>query len=563
MNSIRVIFQGDEGIGQPIFYSLYVLEDHIRKPLLPDLIPKMLRWCKKLCIPAKKFVHREIMKKILACWIGETDLRAAQGEDTGLGPIGQAVTERSFDEIMLLCDYPDIRSTPYIEWLRQRTASPIVVHPVTLSSPTHFGEIYQAALRIVGEAERESKDPTRFTFHLSPGTPAMAAVWIILAKTRFPAELIESSKAHGVQTAAVPFDISAEFIPQVLQRGDQEVERLAGGYPPESSAFDDIIHRSDIMREVIARAHRVALHKVPVLIEGESGTGKEMLASAIHQASPRHARPFVAINCGAIPSELLEAELFGHEKGAFTGAARSRKGHFEEANGGTLFLDEIGELPLSAQVKLLRTLQEGQILKLGVSRPSKLDVRIIAATNRRLNQKVIEGRFREDLFYRLAVAVLELPPLRERTGDLGLLIDHLLERIHKESAFILRGKSKKLSPGARNLLIQHSWPGNVRELMNVLTRAVVWSTKLSLDESDIREALRPAITREASSQGDHLLGRSLDHPIYLPGLISQLTVHYLQRGMEKTGSSKTKTAELLGLPNYQTLTNWLKKHGLD
>jgi hypothetical protein len=185
----------------------------------------------------KKFVHKDIMKNILACWIGETDLRSAQVEGTGLGPIGQAVTERSFDQIHLLCDYPDIRSAPYIDWLRQRTATSIVVHPVTLSSPTHFGEIYQVALRIVGEAERQSKEPVNFTFHLSPGTPAMASVWIILAKTRFPAELIESSKAHGVRTAAVPFDISAEFIPQVLQRGDREVERLAGGYPPESSVL--------------------------------------------------------------------------------------------------------------------------------------------------------------------------------------------------------------------------------------------------------------------------------------------------------------------------------------
>lgn len=502
------------------------------------------------------------MKTILACWIGATDLRAAKGEGVGLGPIAQAVAVRTFDEILLLCDYSPESSTPYLEWLRLRTSIPVIFHPVTLSRPTHFGEIYQAALQVVGEKLRQSGDSTSFTFHLSPGTPAMAAVWILLAKTRFSAELIESSREHGVQTASVPFDISAEFIPHVLQQADHEVARLAGAFPPGVSAFDDIIHRSALMQQVIGKAHRVALHSVPVLIEGESGTGKEMLARAIHQASPRRSKPFIAINCGAIPSELLEGELFGHEKGAFTGASVSRKGHFEEADGGTLFLDEIGELPLPAQVKLLRTLQEGEITKLGRSRPLKLDVRIIAATNRRLIQETAEGRFREDLFYRLAVAILHLPPLRERTGDLGLLIDHLLERIQKTSPSTVPGNPKKLSPGARNLLIQHPWPGNVRELMNTLTRAVVWSTQPTLDEADIREALLPA-TSSAHSRDASLLGRSLDQPLDLPALLRQVAAHYLQRGMEKTHGNKTKAADLLKLPNYQTLTNWLKRYGLE
>ena len=184
------------------------------------------------------------------------------------------------------------------------------------------------------------------TFHLSPGTPAMAAVWIILAKTRFPATLIESSKEHGSRIASVPFDISADFIPDLLRGPDQRLENLSGGPAPEAPEFSDIIHRSQVMKRLITKAQKIAPRSIPVVIEGESGTGKELLARAIRRASPRRDKPFIAVNCGAIPSELLESELFGHEKGAFTGADSQRIGYFEAARRGTIFLDEVGELPL-------------------------------------------------------------------------------------------------------------------------------------------------------------------------------------------------------------------------
>src|SRR5262249_34242636 len=173
----------------------------------------------------------------------------------------------------------------------------------------------------------------------------MAAVWILLGKTRFPAELIESSKDHGVRTASVPFDISADFIPDLLREQDERLRQASGAAPPSAPEFADIVHRSRVMSRLIERARRVAVHNVPVLVEGESGTGKEMLARAIHRASPRRDRPFVPVNCGAIPAELVESELFGHDEGAFTGAKKARKGYFQAADGGTLFLDELGELP--------------------------------------------------------------------------------------------------------------------------------------------------------------------------------------------------------------------------
>ncbi|MDI6748538.1 MAG: sigma-54 factor interaction domain-containing protein, partial [Rhodocyclaceae bacterium] len=181
-------------------------------------------------------------------------------------------------------------------------------------------------------------------------------------------------------TASVPFDISADFIPDLLRKSDQTLERLAAGLPAAAPEFNDIIHRSEVMQRVIINARRIAPRSIPVLIEGESGTGKELFARAIHAASPRKGKPFVAINCGAIPSELVESELFGHEKGAFTGATATRIGHFEAAHTGTLFLDEIGELPKSMQVKLLRALQEGEVKRIGATSSRQVDIRIIAAT---------------------------------------------------------------------------------------------------------------------------------------------------------------------------------------
>ena len=504
----------------------------------------------------------EFMKSVLICWTGKTDLRAPkESEQVGLGPIAQAVEARSYDEVVLISDYPAGEVSPYLDWLKSRTPINISVHYEKLSSPTHFGEIYETTVRVVSQTLKPISEDVALTFHLSPGTPAMAAVWIILSKTRFPAELIESSPRYGVRTASVPFDISAEFIPDLLRKPDRKLERLSTGLSPEAPEFSDIIHRSSVMKRVIAKAQRVAPRSVPVLIEGESGTGKELLARAIHDASPRKDKPFVAINCGAIPANLVESELFGHEKGAFTGAVAARVGNFEAAHKGTIFLDEIGEIPKEIQVKLLRTVQESEVRRIGATQSRKVDIRIIAATNRNLIDEVATGAFREDLFYRLAVAVIKLPPLRERAGDISLLMDKFLELINRESNNEPGYKHKKISPSARNLLLQHSWPGNIRELQNTLTRAAVWSGDEELDEEEIREALLPVPI--ANKGKELLLNRPLGEGMNLPEVMKTVAVHYLERGLAETYGNKTKAARILGLPSYQTLTNWLKKYGLE
>lgn len=500
------------------------------------------------------------MSKILVSWVGRTDLRAVEeSEEIGLGPIAQAVSARSFDQIHLISDYPASDTKCFAQWLGKHTDSPVAIHAKHLSSPTDYGEIYQAVVDVLGVILKKAGAEPELTFHLSPGTPAMAAVWIILAKTRFPAELIESSYQHGVRTASIPFDLSAEFIPDLLKAPDKRLEEQTASLPPTAPEFNDIIHRSRVMQRVIEKARKVAVRSVPVLIEGDSGTGKELLARAIHRASLRKDKPFVAVNCGAIPSELVESELFGHAKGAFTGADKAKAGYFEAAEGGTLFLDEVGELPMPAQVKLLRTLQEGEITKLGMTTPKAIDVRIIAATNRNLIEETASGDFRSDLFYRLAVAVIRLPALTERPGDLSLLIDRLIEQVNRESKGELGYQYKKITAAAKNLLIQHPWPGNVRELLNTLRRAAIWADGDSIRSEDIRDALIPPVLAKASN----ILNRPMEDNFDLQELLGVVARHYLGRALDDARGNKTQAAKILGLSNYQTLSNWLKKYDVE
>lgn len=240
----------------------------------------------------------------------------------------------------------------------------------------------------------------------------------------------------------------------------------------ESAFAPQIIHRSTLMRELLSRAERIATQESTVLIQGPTGSGKELLASAIHQGSPRAEAPYVSINCSALPEQLLESELFGHEKGAFTGATQRHEGLFKAANGGTLFLDEVGDMPLTVQAKLLRVLQDFQVRPVGATQSSPVDVRIIAATNNDLQSKIEEGEFREDLFYRLNVIPLRLPALGERRDDIQPLVDHFLKKLAPSN----RNKQKRFAPDALKYMLSYTWPGNVRQLQNTVEQCHALST---------------------------------------------------------------------------------------
>lgn len=320
--------------------------------------------------------------------------------------------------------------------------------------------------------------------------------------------------------------------------------------------FSEIVFQSPQMHVAIEQAQMMAPHTVPVLIEGESGIGKELFARAIHRASLRREKTFVAVNCGAIPSELIDSELFGHKKGAFTGATSDKKGIFRSAESGTIFLDEIGELPLSAQVRLLRVLQEKEITPVGAGQSKNIDVRVVSATNRNLSEEVFKGNFREDLFYRLAVFQLYLPPLRERTGDLTLLINYFLNKLNEENAGKFWKEAKKLSPAAKNVLINHRWTGNIRELQHTILRAMVLTKESTITETDIKRSLFVVKKKEA----EDIFNRPMADGFSLPNLISEVARHYLVRALEESNQNKTKAAKLVDLPNYQTFDNWLERH---
>jgi DNA-binding NtrC family response regulator len=495
------------------------------------------------------------MLRVLVTWFGATDLKAAKGEGpAGLGPVAQALAARTFDQVVLLTNYDKADVALFEAWLQKQTKATITVRSEKLRSPTDFADIYKAVAKTVDWLRTKVGPKAKLTFHLSPGTPAMAAVWILLAP-RYGADLIQSSREAGVETANLPFEIAAEFVPALVRQGDAELERLGEGARPDDPSFNDILHRSDAVKRLLERARQAAPYNAPILIEGESGTGKELLAAAVHRASGRKGR-FVPVNCGAVPKDLVESIFFGHTKNSFTGATADKEGAFENADGGTLFLDEVGELPLDAQVKLLRALQEKKVQRIGARAETAVDVRVIAATNRDLLAEVAAGRFREDLYFRLAVLLLRSPPLREREGDVLLLLERQLDKLNAERP---AGSQKKLSAAAKNLLLRHPWPGNVRELQATLLRAFVWSKGSTIDEAAVGEAL---LVRPPPKDGD-VLHRPLGNGFELQGVLGEVVRHYLTRALEEAHGNKTKAASLAGFANYQTLTNWAKKYGVD
>ncbi len=499
-------------------------------------------------------------KYILVAWLGMTDIKAGKGElGDQLGPIGQAVVTDRYDGIWLLSDHPPGTNQAFTAWLNQHAqGAAIEVERAKLPSPTDYFAISQAAMALL-EKLKAGSPRAKLTFHLSPGTPAMCAVWLLLGSTNYPARFIASSPEKGVETVALPFGISTD-LPPLISAQHADLLDLAEALPERPREFDAILHRCAPMKRAIAQARAIAQHDLPVLLLGESGTGKELFARAIHADSPRSGKPFIPVNCGAIPSELVEREFFGAKKGAYTGASADHQGYLEEANGGTLFLDEIGELPLAAQVKLLRSLQDGTVVRVGDTRVHKLDIRIVAATNRDLLAAVNDGSFRGDLFHRLAIGVIHLPPLRERQGDIGLLVDDALDQLNQKSAGIAGWQEKKLSASARNLLIQHPWPGNVRELQNTLYRAAIWAGGATIGVEEVRSALFQVSPGGADTG---ILDRPLGHDFNLRKLLDDIEIHYLKRAMKQARGVKKTAAKLLGIGHYQNVTNALKKHGLE
>ena len=522
-------------------------------------------------------------KRVLVQWVGHSDFRAlaeslpaakqktiydvinkdfSPGES--VGPTKTLLEAEKFEEVFLLSNYP----ADWNKWFQTWLKTPTQCVQVELDKPTNYAAIFEIADSQL-KTLRDSKNwgDTELCLHLSPGTPAMAAVWLLLGKTRYPATFYETSRDGKHWITNVPFDL-VDVIPEVLKNPDAHLQHLASEAPSQIEGFEDITGNSQAIRDAVGRAKRAAMRSISVLLLGESGTGKEMFAQAIHKSSPRRDKPFKAINCAALSKSLLESELFGHGKGAFTGADKERKGAFEAANGGTIFLDEVGECDMETQAKLLRVLQpitgEGaairNVCRLGEEKDRKVDVRIIAATNKDLHQAIEDGEFREDLYYRLAAMTVTLPPLRERGSDIARMAEHLLGQINSQFAAEEPGyEHKSLSASAISFVKERDWPGNVRQLYNALVQAAVLTDKDKIGKKELMAALGEMPSKKPTTD---IANQSLGDGFQLEKHLETLHKAYLRRAMEESNGVKAQAARLLGIKNYQTLDAQLKRLGV-
>ncbi len=379
---------------------------------------------------------------------------------------------------------------------------------------------------------------------------------LVLVMTAYGSQelAVEAMKKGAYDYIPKPFDAQEVLLTLRKAEEREELRREVGRLRTEvrtEDRYGDIVARSPAMVEALEVANKVAGHPSSVLISGASGTGKELVARLIHRESPRAVGPFVPVNCGAIPGNLLESEFFGYVKGAFSGAERDKEGLFESADGGTLFLDEVGELPASLQVKLLRVLQEGEVRRVGETGTRRFDVRVIAATNKDLEEAVREEEFREDLYYRLAVVPIHLPALRRRSEEIPELVSHLLERHGRKLGL----KAEGVAPDAMEALLEYPWPGNVRELENVLERALVLSDDGVVDLDELPSAVRDPSSRELEvepASGDLSVKRRT----------AELERRLIKAALERTGGVKTEAAELLEL-SPRALRYKIKDYGLD
>lgn len=380
---------------------------------------------------------------------------------------------------------------------------------------------------------------------------------IVMTGYNTPENSVEALQAGAFWYLEKPFEgenlaVVRRLVSQAVEHGRLKQEnRLLHRQLKNRHKFDSIIGKSDAIARVLSVIERVADTESTVLVTGESGTGKELVAQAIHYNSRRAERPLVTVNCGAIPEELLESELFGHVKGAFTNAVRHREGRFAAAHGGTIFLDEIGDMSPNLQVKLLRVLQERTFEPVGSSKTTRVDVRIIAATHQKLPELIEKKRFREDLYYRLNVLPIEVPPLRERSGDLPLLVHHFLDIARHERG----SRVEALTDEAMQRLMDYAWPGNVRELENLTERLTVLVGDGEIEVSDLPSHIR------AEAQAAPAVPRVPSTGLDFNQVVGDFETQLIEQALEKTHWNKNQAAGLLGL-NRTTLLEKIKKRGI-
>jgi DNA-binding NtrC family response regulator len=491
--------------------------------------------------------------------VGNRDpYRDEEAED--FGPLLSLLSTRSFAKVVLFCT-----GSSYIE--RARAVEEIAGRSdpgttfnfvdISLSSPIDYQEIYSELKRSVDKVVQGlSHLPYKLSVLLDPGTPPMQTCWFLLVSSGYlPAELLQGVPGQyaGGSYRVRSVEIKDEAFPQVSIQDDAHATRAAGGPEQDGSgspgrrrgrwiksSATPVIGESPAFRGVLERVQRLAQYDVSVVIHGETGTGKEVVARLLHESSPRREKAFLAVNCAAISDSLAESELFGHKKGAFTGAATDRLGQFRAAHGGTLFLDEVGDLPLHIQPKLLRALEDGVITPVGGDAPVTADVRVLAATNQNIEQLIGEGRFRRDLYERLNQTGVALPPLRDRPEDIPVLTRRFV------AAWNDRYNEKKgLAEETFAYFLEYPWPGNVRELQNTVT-----SLCATGQGADIGPGLLPRRILEYFDEHPRVGPVSVDIPeegLDLRTFLTQVEREYYERALEKAEGNGERAAQLLGL----------------
>ncbi len=479
------------------------------------------------------------------------------GYEDQTGPILSLLTMRSFERIILF----STPKTDQITLATQRAISglypemDVKILEIFLDDPTEYAEILKGLRKHIREIQESWIDATFFIAAAS-GTPQMHACWFLLcAAGEIPARLLHIRPSRFVtkeRPLVSEIDLTSREFPVV--RSQLEILSADEGSSADWEAAIKqlgIVGDHPSMRRALEIGAMLAPSDAPVLIFGETGTGKELFARLIHRLSGRSKNKFIAINCAAIPENLVESILFGHKKGAFTGASRDQTGKFDSANGGTLFLDELGELSLSVQTKFLRVLQDGFVESIGDNKPHKVDVRVIAATNRDLRKRIQQGKFREDLFYRLNVGEVKIPPLRKRRSDIPKLALYILDEINGS----LR-KPKRLSQNALSRLQKHTWPGNVRDLENVIERSARLSRQDVLEADDLLIAEPVTYADPLDALPEPCLGFSLEE------FIGSARKQLILRALETSKGNQSEAARLLGI-SPQAVHKFLQNAKLD
>lgn len=495
------------------------------------------------------------MTRVLLTFTGFHDpyAKGLVGEDDQAGPILTLLSARSFDRVVLF-------STPRTQELTLRSRDEIVrLHPeieteirdVPIDDPTDYSSILRQLRQHIHDLTSQI-DNVSFSIAVASGTPQMHAVWVLLAASGEIAAHVLHVRPPRFVTAERPLvsdvDLTAEEFPTVRAKASG-LEWVPEDTPDLKLALDQvgIVGDHPSLASAIETAAALAPSGVPVLIRGETGTGKELFARLVHRLSGRPADRFVALNCAAIPAELVESTLFGHKKGSFTGATSDHRGRFDVADTGTLFLDELGELPLTTQAKLLRVLQDGVIEPVGATTPHQVDVRVIAATNRDVHKAIRDGAFREDLYYRLNVGEILLPPLRDRRSDIPKLALHVLDRVNAT----LR-RPKRMSTAALARIQNHDWPGNIRDLSNIIERSARLCRVDVMDADDILIADPITHADPLSVLPEPDPSFSLDD--FLRGARKQLIL----RALELSSGNQSEAARLLGV-TPQAVSKFMKQ----